>query len=54
MTLGFYGQIPEYLKTETALFGVTARMRACVNNFETGTFIKDSNDFSFYVFILFI
>jgi hypothetical protein len=52
MTLGFYGQIPKYLKPETALLGVTARMRACVNNFETGTFLTDSSDFAFCIFQL--
>jgi len=33
--------------------GVTARMRACGNNFETGTFLTDSHDFAFCVFLLF-
>jgi hypothetical protein len=53
MTLEFYGQIPEYLKPETAFLGVTARMHAGVNNFETVNFQMDSNNVgAFCVYLL--
>jgi hypothetical protein len=52
MTLGFYGQVPENLKPETALRGVTACMNAGENNFETADFLPDSNDVAFCAFLL--